>query len=174
MGGTYTDDRGVAAEYSRRLNRRLLLGIRVDIPDRNSLITNTLKVNAILTSGIPSYPRRHPEYDPASMGSTLNRTFKFDQCRAHKPSCLNRRTHPSLRCPTSVILGLNSFSGSLGYFVRSKIYTSPDTAFVASRSGFCGMYRARLTSFRCVMRWMIDTRGCVESVCPPSSPRSSS
>jgi hypothetical protein len=59
-----------------------------------------------------------------------------------------RNTDPSLVWPTSRMSGLHTppRSGSLGCLVRSKTSTSPDTALVAIMSGFCGMYRARLTS----------------------------
>lgn len=58
------------------------------------------------------------------------------------------RSYPSFSWPTSSMSGRHtpSFSGSLGCFVRSKMNTDPFTALLAMRSGFWGMYRARLTS----------------------------
>lgn len=60
----------------------------------------------------------------------------------------NQTTHPSFVCPTNLISGLQTppLGGSLECFVRSKMSTCPEIAFVASKSGFCGIYRARLTS----------------------------
>jgi hypothetical protein len=77
-----------------------------------------------------------------------------NQHTSAKPARGTLETYPSWLWPTSLMSGLHtpSLSGSLGCLVRSKMKISPVIVLVAIRSGFCGMYLARLISPSWLMR----------------------
>ena len=103
---------------------------------------------------------RVPRQAVAASGKSAHTIISFARPK-YRTSTLKPMTYPSLVCPLSTISGLvSAFSaGTLACLVRSNTYTSPITVFVAIRSGFCGMYRALLTSPVCGIDWITLMRG---------------
>ena len=98
-------------------------------------------------------PASHALPSPA-----LSMTHQTPQRWELQSSGSKTETHPSWSCPTNRISGLAPppTGALLSCFVRSNTHTSPRTVLVAMRSGFWGMYRARLISpswrIVCLMR----------------------